>query len=131
MDNETQKVVIIDDEPTTLLSLESAVESIADGFITINAAGDVTFVNPVAMSYSATLARVGGDEFACLLTEIGSGYSADSIAMAFLKADREPINIVYKAHQLSCAQSSWVSLRAGLFYVSSHGDGGFFHKVHR
>ena len=81
MDNETQKVVIIDDEPTTLLSLESAVESIADGFITINAAGDVTFVNPVAMSYSATLARVGGDEFACLLTEIGSGYSADSIAM--------------------------------------------------
>ena len=131
MDNETQKVVIIDDEPTTLLSLESAVESIADGVISINAAGDVTFVNPVAMSYSATLARVGGDEFACLLTEIGSGYSADSIAMAFLKAGREPINIDYKAHQLSCAQSSWVSLRAGLFYVSSHGDGGFFHKVHR
>ena len=29
MDNETQKVVIIDDEPTTLLLLESAVESLA------------------------------------------------------------------------------------------------------
>ena len=83
------------------------------------------------MSYSATLARVGGDEFACLLTEIGSGYSADSIAMAFLKADREPINIVYKAHQLSCAQSTWMSLRAGVFYVSPYGDGGFLHKVHR
>ena len=57
MDNETQKVVIIDDEPTTLLSLESAVESIADGFITINAAGDVTFINPVAQrltGYSET-----------------------------------------------------------------------------
>ena len=29
MDNETQKVVIIDDEPTTLLLLESAVEPLA------------------------------------------------------------------------------------------------------
>ena len=54
------------------------------------------------MSYSATLARVGGDEFACLLNEIGSGYSADSIAMACLKAGREPIEINGKAHQLSC-----------------------------
>ena len=53
------------------------------------------------MSYSATLARVGGDEFACLLTEIGSGYSADSIAMACLQAGREPIDIDGKAHQLS------------------------------
>ncbi len=80
---------------------------------------------------SATLARVGGDEFACLLNEIGSGYSADSIAMACLKAGREPIEINGKAHQLSCTQSSWVSLRAGLFYVSSPGGGGFLHKVHR
>ncbi len=30
MEAETQKVVIIDDEPTTLLLLESAVESLAD-----------------------------------------------------------------------------------------------------
>ena len=30
MENETQKVVIIDDEPTTLLLLESAVESLAE-----------------------------------------------------------------------------------------------------
>ncbi len=50
---------------------------------------------------SATLARVGGDEFACLLTEIGSGYSADSIAMACLQAGREPIDLDGKAHQLS------------------------------
>uniref|UniRef100_UPI003BA9B32C two-component system response regulator n=1 Tax=Alteromonas abrolhosensis TaxID=1892904 RepID=UPI003BA9B32C len=50
---------------------------------------------------SATLARVGGDEFACLLTEIGSGYSADSIAMACLQAGREPIEIDGKSHQLS------------------------------
>ena len=83
------------------------------------------------MSYSAALARVGGDEFACLLNEIGSGYSADSIAMACLKAGREPIEINGKAHQLSCTQSSWVSLRAVLFYVSSPGGGGVLHKVHR
>ena len=81
--------------------LAITLKSIADGVISINAAGDVTFVNPVAMSYSATLARVGGDEFACLLTEIGSGYSADSIAMACLQAGREPIDIDGKAHQLS------------------------------
>lgn len=50
---------------------------------------------------NATLARVGGDEFACLLTDIGSGFSADSIAMACLQAGREPIIINDKAHQLS------------------------------
>ncbi|BFT30666.1 hypothetical protein D210916BOD24_18420 [Alteromonas sp. D210916BOD_24] len=50
---------------------------------------------------NATLARVGGDEFACLLTDIGSGFSADSIAMACLQAGREPIVINGKSHQLS------------------------------
>ncbi|WP_394220723.1 EAL domain-containing protein [Alteromonas gracilis] len=50
---------------------------------------------------NATLARVGGDEFACLLPDIGSGYSADSIAMACLRAGREPIEIDGTPHQLS------------------------------
>jgi len=50
---------------------------------------------------NATLARVGGDEFACLLTDIGSGYGADSIAMACLQAGREPIEISGTPHQLS------------------------------
>ncbi|MCB4436424.1 EAL domain-containing protein [Alteromonas sp. McT4-15] len=50
---------------------------------------------------NATLARVGGDEFACLLTDIGSGFSADSIAMACLQAGRVPIDLNGKLHQLS------------------------------
>ena len=53
------------------------------------------------LGQNATLARVGGDEFACLLSDIGSGYSADSIAMACLQAGRKPIEIDDKAHQLS------------------------------
>lgn len=53
------------------------------------------------LGHSATLARVGGDEFACLLSDIGSGFSADSIAMACLQAGRVPIEIDGKSHRLS------------------------------
>ena len=53
------------------------------------------------LGQNATLARVGGDEFACLLSDLGSGFSADSIAMACLQAAREPIEIDRKSHQLS------------------------------
>ena len=53
------------------------------------------------LGHSATLARVGGDEFACLLSDIGSGFSADSIAMAFLQAGRVPIEIDGKSHRFS------------------------------
>lgn len=53
------------------------------------------------LGQDTTLARVGGDEFACLLPDIGSGFSADSIAMACLQAGRQPIEIDGKAHQLS------------------------------
>ena len=53
------------------------------------------------LGQSATLARVGGDEFACLLSDIGSGFSADSIAMACLQAGRVPIEIDGKSHRLS------------------------------
>lgn len=53
------------------------------------------------LGQDATLARVGGDEFACLLSDIGSGYSAESIAMACLHSGRQPIEIEGKAHQLS------------------------------
>lgn len=53
------------------------------------------------LEQSATLARVGGDEFACLLSDIGSEFSADSIAMACLQAGREPIEIDGKSHRLS------------------------------
>jgi diguanylate cyclase (GGDEF)-like protein/PAS domain S-box-containing protein len=55
----------------------------------------------VAMGDNATLARVGGDEFACLLTDNGMGFSADSIAMKCLQKGREPIEIDGKSHQLS------------------------------
>lgn len=54
-----------------------------------------------ASGNKATLARVGGDEFACLLTDIGSGYSADSFAMNCLQKAREPIEIDGKQHRLS------------------------------
>ena len=54
-----------------------------------------------ACGNKATLARVGGDEFACLLTDIGSGYSADSFAMNCLQKAREPMFIDGKQHQLS------------------------------
>ena len=53
------------------------------------------------LGQNATLARVGGDEFACLLSDIGSGFSADSIAMAFLQAGRVPIEIDGKSHRFS------------------------------
>jgi diguanylate cyclase (GGDEF)-like protein/PAS domain S-box-containing protein len=53
------------------------------------------------LGQNATLARVGGDEFACLLSDIGSGFSADSIAMAFLQAGRVPIEINGKSHRFS------------------------------
>ena len=53
------------------------------------------------LGQDATLARVGGDEFACLLSDIGSGFSAESLAMACLQAGRQPIEIDGKAHQLS------------------------------
>lgn len=54
-----------------------------------------------SISENATLARVGGDEFALLLTDSGTGFSADSIAMKCLQKGREPIEIDGKAHQLS------------------------------
>lgn len=54
-----------------------------------------------AVGQGGTLARVGGDEFACLLSDVGSGFSADSIAMACLQAGREPIEINGKSHRLS------------------------------
>ena len=50
---------------------------------------------------SATLARAGGDEFACLLSDVGTGFGADSIAMACLQAGREPIELDGTMHQLS------------------------------
>ncbi|MDO6567458.1 EAL domain-containing protein [Alteromonas sp. 1_MG-2023] len=50
---------------------------------------------------SVTLARVGGDEFACLLTDTGAGASADSVAMSCLQSAREPIYIDGRQHQLS------------------------------
>ena len=53
------------------------------------------------LGQNATLARVGGDEFACLLSDIGSRFSADSIAMAFLQAGRVPIEIDGKSHRFS------------------------------
>jgi diguanylate cyclase (GGDEF)-like protein/PAS domain S-box-containing protein len=53
------------------------------------------------LGQNATLARVGGDEFACLLSDIGSGFSADSIAMDFLQAGRVPIEIDGKSHRFS------------------------------
>ncbi|WP_334059339.1 sensor domain-containing protein [Alteromonas sp. S005] len=53
------------------------------------------------LGQNATLARVGGDEFACLLSDIGSGFSADSIAMACLQAGRESIEIDGKSHRFS------------------------------
>ncbi|WP_377893925.1 EAL domain-containing protein [Alteromonas sp. R78001] len=54
-----------------------------------------------ACGASATLARVGGDEFACLLTHVGSGLSADGVAMSCLQSAREPIHINGRHHQLS------------------------------
>jgi diguanylate cyclase (GGDEF)-like protein/PAS domain S-box-containing protein len=50
---------------------------------------------------TATLARAGGDEFACLLPDVGTGFGADSIAMACLQAGREPIELNGTMHQLS------------------------------
>lgn len=58
-------------------------------------------LNGLLNNASATLARVGGDEFACLLTDIGSGYSADSFAMSCLQIAREPMTIDGKLLQLS------------------------------
>ena len=49
---------------------------------------------------SATVARVGGDEFACLLTHV-SGLSVDGVAMNCLQSAREPIHIDGQYHQLS------------------------------
>ena len=49
----------------------------------------------------STLARVGGDEFACLLTEMEANYSADGLAMACLQVSREPIDIDGQLHRLS------------------------------
>ncbi|WP_218418564.1 putative bifunctional diguanylate cyclase/phosphodiesterase [Alteromonas lipotrueae] len=54
-----------------------------------------------ACGKSATLARVGGDEFACLLADVGSGLSADGVAMSCLQSAREPIQIDGRHHQLS------------------------------
>jgi diguanylate cyclase (GGDEF)-like protein/PAS domain S-box-containing protein len=54
-----------------------------------------------ACGSTATLARVGGDEFACLLTHEDSGLSADEVAMSCLQSAREPIHIDGKHHQLS------------------------------
>ena len=48
-----------------------------------------------------TLARVGGDEFACLLTAEDSHVGADVVAAEFLKTAREPIEIDGISHQLS------------------------------
>ena len=48
-----------------------------------------------------TLARVGGDEFACLLTAEDSHVGADVVAPEFLKTAREPIEIDGISHQLS------------------------------
>ena len=48
-----------------------------------------------------TLARVGGDEFACLLTAENSHVGADVVAAEFLKTAREPIEIDGISHQLS------------------------------
>jgi len=55
----------------------------------------------IVMKGNATLARVGGDEFACLVSDLGSGFTADTVALSCLEKGREPIEIDGKAHQLS------------------------------
>ena len=54
-----------------------------------------------ACGTSITLARVGGDEFACLLVDIDSSFSAESTAMACLQHVREPIHTAGHQHQVT------------------------------
>ncbi len=54
-----------------------------------------------ACGASITLARVGGDEFACLLVDIDSSFSAESTAMACLQYVREPIHVAGHQHQVT------------------------------